>query len=167
MNGSSTGAGGSAPKHVQQFNAENHLRWDSLGEFLAIAVSLEDLCTKTDNAKALVLSKTMNDAIGKFLDENKSPSRKAGELDNRGSHFYLALYWADALAAQTDDPDLAAQFAPCATTLAENETTIVEELNAVQGQPMDIGGYYQPDEEKATAAMRPCAVFNDALAKLG
>ena len=162
-----TGAGGSAPKHVQQFNAENHLRWDSLGEFLAIAVSLEDLGTKTDNAKALVLSKTMNDAIGKFLDENKSPSRKAGELDNRGSHFYLALYWADALAAQTDDPDLAAQFAPCATTLAENETTIVEELNAVQGQPMDIGGYYQPDEEKAIAAMRPCAVFNDALAKLG
>ena len=162
-----TGAGGSAPKHVQQFNAENHLRWDSLGEFLAIAVSLEDLGTKTNNAKALVLSQTMNDAIGKFLDENKSPSRKAGELDNRGSHFYLALYWAEALAAQTDDPNLAAQFAPCATTLAQNETAIVDELNAVQGNPMDIGGYYQPNEAKASAAMRPCAVFNDALAKLG
>ena len=162
-----TGAGGSAPKHVQQFNAENHLRWDSLGEFLAIAVSLEDLGTKTDNAKALVLSKTMNDAIGKFLDENKSPSRKVNELDNRGSHFYLALYWAEALTAQTDDPDLAAQFAPCATALAENETVIVEELNAVQGQPMDIGGYYQPDDTKANAAMRPCAVFNEASAALG
>jgi len=161
-----TGAGGSAPKHVQQFNAENHLRWDSLGEFLAIAVSLEDLGTKTGNAKALVLSQTLNDAIGQFLDENKSPSRKVNELDNRGSHFYLALYWAQALAAQTDDTDLAAQFAPCAATLAENESSIVEELNTLQGQPMDIGGYYQPNEEQAAAAMRPCAVFNEALAAL-
>ena len=158
-----TGAGGSAPKHVQQFNAENHLRWDSLGEFLAIGVSLEDLGTKTGNTKALILSKTLNDAIGKFLDENKSPSRKVNELDNRGSHFYLTLYWAQALAKQTEDPDLAAQFTSCATTLAENESAIVEGLNEVQDQAMDIGGYYQPDEEKADAAMRPCALFNDAL----
>jgi len=158
-----TGAGGSAPKHVQQFNAENHLRWDSLGEFLAIGVSLEDLGTKTGNTKALILSKTLNDAIGKFLDENKSPSRKVNELDNRGSHFYLTLYWAQALAKQTEDPYLAAQFTSCATTLAENESAIVEGLNEVQDQAMDIGGYYQPDEEKADAAMRPCALFNDAL----
>ena len=162
-----TGAGGSAPKHVQQFNAENHLRWDSLGEFLAIAVSLEDLGTKTGNTKALVLSQTLNDAIGQFLDENKSPSRKVNELDNRGSHFYLALYWAQALAVQTDDTGLAAQFAPCAATLAENESAIVEELNTLQGQPMDIGGYYQPNEKQAASAMRPCAVFNEALAVLG
>ncbi|MBC8326253.1 MAG: NADP-dependent isocitrate dehydrogenase [Verrucomicrobia subdivision 3 bacterium] len=162
-----TGAGGSAPKHVQQFNAENHLRWDSLGEFLAIAVSLEDLGTKTGNAKALVLSQTLNDAIGQFLDENKSPSRKVNELDNRGSHFYLTLYWAQALAAQTEDADLATQFAPCAASLAENESAIVEELNTLQGQPMDIGGYYQPDEAKTAAAMRPNAVFNEALAALG
>ena len=162
-----TGAGGSAPKHVQQFNAENHLRWDSLGEFLAIAVSLEDLGTKTGNTKALVLSQTLNDAIGQFLDENKSPSRKVNELDNRGSHFYLTLYWAQALAAQTEDADLATQFAPCAASLAENESAIVEELNTLQGQPMDIGGYYQPDEAKTAAAMRPNAVFNEALAALG
>ena len=162
-----TGAGGSAPKHVQQFNAENHLRWDSLGEFLAIAVSLEDLGTKTGNAKALVLSQTLNAAIGQFLDENKSPSRKVNELDNRGSHFYLTLYWAQALAAQTEDADLATQFAPCAASLAENESAIVEELNTLQGQPMDIGGYYQPDEAKTAAAMRPNAVFNEALAALG
>ena len=162
-----TGAGGSAPKHVQQFNAENHLRWDSLGEFLAIGVSLEDLGTKTENAKALVLAKTLNEAIGKFLDENKSPSRKVNELDNRGSHFYLALYWAEALAAQSEDAALASQFAPCAATLVENEAAIVEELNAVQGQPMNIGGYFQPDEATTTAAMRPSAVFNEALAALG
>ena len=161
-----TGAGGSAPKHVQQFNAENHLRWDSLGEFLAIGVSLEDLGTKTGNTKALILSKTLNDAIGKFLEENKSPSRKVNELDNRGSHFYLTLYWAQALAKQTEDPDLTAQFTSCATTLAENESAIVEGLNEVQDQAMDIGGYYQPDEEKADAAMRPCALFNDALKSL-
>ena len=162
-----TGAGGSAPKHVQQFNAENHLRWDSLGEFLAIAVSLEDLGTKTGNAKALILSQTLNDAIGQFLDENKSPSRKVNELDNRGSHFYLALYWAQALANQTDEADLAAQFSPCAAALAENESAIIEELNTLQGQPMDIGGYYQPNEEKAAAAMRPCEMFNEALSALG
>ena len=162
-----TGAGGSAPKHVQQFNAENHLRWDSLGEFLAIAVSLEDLGTKTGNAKALILSQTLNDAIGQFLDENKSPSRKVNELDNRGSHFYLALYWAQALATQTDDGDLADQFSPCAAALAENESAIIEELNTLQGQPMDIGGYYQPNEEKAAAAMRPCEMFNEALSALG
>ena len=158
-----TGAGGSAPKHVQQFNAENHLRWDSLGEFLAIGVSLEDLSTKTGNTKALILSKTLNDAIGKFLEENKSPSRKVNELDNRGSHFYLTLYWAQALAKQTEDPDLATQFTPCATTLAENESAIIDQLNAVQNQAMDIGGYYQPNEEKADAAMRPCVLFNEAL----
>jgi isocitrate dehydrogenase len=162
-----TGAGGSAPKHVQQFNAESHLRWDSLGEFLAIAVSLEDLGTKTGNAKALILSQTLNDAIGQFLDENKSPSRKVNELDNRGSHFYLALYWAQALATQTDDAALAAQFSPCAAALAENESAIIEELNTLQGQPMDIGGYYQPNDEKATAAMRPCEMFNEALSALG
>ena len=162
-----TGAGGSAPKHVQQFNAENHLRWDSLGEFLAIAVSLEDLGIKTGNAKALILSQTLNDAIGQFLDENKSPSRKVNELDNRGSHFYLALYWAQALATQTDDGDLADQFSPCAAALAENESAIIEELNTLQGQPMDIGGYYQPNEAKAAAAMRPCEMFNEALSALG
>ena len=161
-----TGAGGSAPKHVQQFNAENHLRWDSLGEFLAIAVSLEDLGTKINNAKALVLSRTLNEAIGKFLDENKSPSRKVNELDNRGSHFYLALYWAQALAVQTGDAELQSQFSPFAETLAQNEHAIVEELIAVQGPPMDIGGYYQPDEEKTNAAMRPSELFNDALAAL-
>ena len=161
-----TGAGGSAPKHVQQFNAENHLRWDSLGEFLAIAVSLEDLGTKTGNAKALILSQTLNDAIGQFLDENKSPSRKVNELDNRVSHFYLALYWAQALATQTDNGDLAAQFSPCAAALAENETAIIEELNSLQGQPMDIGGYYQPNDEKAAAAMRPCEMFNEVLSAL-
>ncbi len=161
-----TGAGGSAPKHVQQFNAENHLRWDSLGEFLAIAVSLEDLGNKSGNPKALVLSQTLDEATSKFLKENKSPSRKVNELDNRGSHFYLALYWAQALAAQTEDSDLAAQFTPCATTLAENESAIIEELNKVQDQTMDIGGYYQPDEKKAAAAMRPSNLFNEALATL-
>jgi isocitrate dehydrogenase len=161
-----TGAGGSAPKHVQQFNTENHLRWDSLGEFLAIAVSLEDLGNKSGNSKALVLSQTLDEATSKFLEENKSPSRKVNELDNRGSHFYLALYWAQALATQTEDPDLAAQFTPCATTLAKNESVIIEELNEVQDQAMDIGGYYQPDEEKAAAAMRPSNLFNDALATL-
>ena len=158
-----TGAGGSAPKHVKQFNAENHLRWDSLGEFLAIGVSLEDLGTKTGNTKALILSKTLNDAIGKFLEENKSPSRKVNELDNRGSHFYLTLYWAQALAKQAEDPDLATQFTPCATTLAKNESAIIDQLNAIQNQAMDVGGYYQPNEEKADAAMRPCVLFNEAL----
>ncbi len=162
-----TGAGGSAPKHVQQFMAEGHLRWDSLGEFLALGVSLEDLGTKTGNAKALVLSKTLNEAIGRFLDENKSPSRVVNELDNRGSHFYLTLYWAQALAAQEDDPGLGEQFSTCAKDLASNEQAIVDELIAAQGSPMDIGGYYQPDEDRASAAMRPSKVFNDILAALG
>jgi isocitrate dehydrogenase len=142
------------------------LRWDSLGEFLAIAVSLEDLGNKSGNPKALVLSQTLDKATSKFLEENKSPSRKVNELDNRGSHFYLALYWAQALATQPEDSDLAAQFTPCATTLAENESAIIEELNEVQDQAMDIGGYYQPDEEKAAAAMRPSNLFNEALATL-
>ena len=161
-----TGAGGSAPKHVQQFNGENHLRWDSLGEFLAIAVSLEDLGTKDNNAKALVLSRTLNEAIGKFLDENKSPSRKVNELDNRGSHFYLALYWAQALAAQNDDVELQSQFSSFAETLAKNEHVIVAKLISVQGPSMDIAGYYQPDDGKTNSAMRPSELFNDALAAL-
>ena len=162
-----TGAGGSAPKHVQQFNSENHLRWDSLGEFLAIAVSLEDLGGKSNNNRALILSRTLNDAIGKLLDENKSPSRKVNELDNRGSHFYLALYWAQALTSQTEDADLAAEFSECTNILQNQETTIINELNELQGCAMDIGGYYQPDPEKAADAMRPCSIFNKALEELG
>ena len=162
-----TGAGGSAPKHVQQFNKENHLRWDSLGEFLAIAVSLEDLGNKTGNAAANILSKTLNEAIGKILDNNKSPSRKVNELDNRGSHFYLAIYWAQALAAQEGDATLKEYFSGLAQSLASQQQTIVEELNSVQGTAQDIGGYYQPDEEKANKAMRPSATFNQALEALG
>ena len=162
-----TGAGGSAPKHVQQFNSENHLRWDSLGEFLAIAVSLEDLGGKSNNNRALILSRTLNDAIGKLLDENKSPSRKVNELDNRGSHFYLALYWAQALTSQTEDADLAAEFSECADILKREEITIIKELNDIQGCSIDIGGYYQPDPEKAADAMRPCSIFNKALEELG
>ena len=162
-----TGAGGSAPKHVQQFNSENHLRWDSLGEFLAIAVSLEDLGGKSNNNRALILSRTLNDAIGKLLDENKSPSRKVNELDNRGSHFYLALYWAQALAVQTEDAEFAAEFAKCANILKREEITIIKELNDIQGCSIDIGGYYQPDPEKAADAMRPCSIFNKALEELG
>jgi len=158
-----TGAGGSAPKHVQQFVEEGHLRWDSLGEFLAIGVSLEDLAEKSGNAKAKVLADCLNDAIGKFLDENKSPSRKVNELDNRGSHFYLALFWAEALAGQEGDSELQERFGPLANTLRKNEQAIVEELNAAQGKPVDLGGYYLPDERKASAAMRPSALFNDAL----
>ncbi|MED5452924.1 MAG: NADP-dependent isocitrate dehydrogenase, partial [Verrucomicrobiota bacterium] len=161
-----TGAGGSAPKHVQQFNAENHLRWDSLGEFLAIAVSLEDLGNKTDNKRALILSRTLNDAIGKLLDENKSPSRKVNELDNRGSHFYLSLYWAKSLATQAEDLDFAAEFSDCAEFLEKNESAIINELNAIQGQPMDIGGYYHPNDEEAADAMRPSSIFNSALSDL-
>jgi isocitrate dehydrogenase len=161
-----TGAGGSAPKHVQQFLEEGHLRWDSLGEFLALAVSLEDLGAKTDDAKALVLAKTLNEATGKFLDNDKSPSRKVNELDNRGSHFYLALYWAEALAAQTKDVDLQSQFAPLAKQLAANESKIVDELNAAQGSPVDIGGYYHPDPGKTQHAMRPSATLNAALNSL-
>ena len=158
-----TGAGGSAPKHVQQFVKENHLRWDSLGEFLALAVSLEFLAEKTGNARAGVLGATLDSATGRLLEEGRSPSRKVGELDNRGSHFYLALYWAQALAEQTDDAELAAAFAPLARRLAENEEAIVAELAAVQGSPVDLGGYYSVDKAKADAVMRPSATFTDAL----
>ncbi|MFT7677956.1 MAG: isocitrate dehydrogenase [Planctomycetota bacterium] len=162
-----TGAGGSAPKHVQQFNAENHLRWDSLGEFLALAVSLEHLADTTDNARAKLLGQTLDQATGKFLLNGKSPSRKVNELDNRGSHFYLALYWAQALVEQDSDAEMKAAFAGLAETLAADENKIVDELNAVQGQSMDIGGYYFPNPELAAAAMRPSATFNGALAQLG
>lgn len=161
-----TGAGGSAPKHVQQFLEEGHLRWDSLGEFLALAVSLEDLGHKTQNGKALVLAATLNQATGRFLDNDKSPTRKVGQLDNRGSHFYLALYWAQALAAQTQDAELQQRFAKLAAVLSAKEAEIVGQLNAAQGKPVDIGGYYQPDAAKAAAAMRPSSVFNDALASI-
>jgi isocitrate dehydrogenase len=158
-----TGAGGSAPKHVQQLVEENHLRWDSLGEFLALAVSLEDLGLKTGNHKAKILARTLDAATGKLLDNRKSPSPKTGELDNRGSQFYLSLFWAQELAAQTDDAALAATFAPLAKKLADDEATIVAELLAVQGKPVDIGGYYKLDEAKVTAAMRPSATFNAAI----
>jgi isocitrate dehydrogenase len=158
-----TGAGGSAPKHVQQLVEENHLRWDSLGEFLALAVSLEDLGIKTGNAKAKILAKTLDAATGKLLDNRKSPSPKTGELDNRGSQFYLSMYWAQELAAQTEDAELAARYAPLAKALAENEQKIVAELMEVQGKPVDIGGYYKPDEAKVTAVMRPSPTFNKAL----
>ena len=159
-----TGAGGSAPKHVQQLVEENHLRWDSLGEFLALAVSLEDEGIKTGNGKAKVLAKALDAATGKLLDNSKGPSPKTGQLDNRGSQFYLTLYWAQALAEQSEDAELAKRFAPLAKTLAANEQKIVDELNAVQGKPVDIGGYYFPDREKVSAVMRPSATFNAALA---
>ncbi len=158
-----TGAGGSAPKHVQQLVEENHLRWDSLGEFLALAVSLEELGIKTGNARAKLLAKTLDEATGKLLDENKSPSRRTGELDNRGSQFYLAMYWAQALAAQSEDKDLAAKFASLAKALGDNEQKIVDELKAVQGKPVDIGGYYLADQAKVTAVMRPSATLNSLL----
>jgi isocitrate dehydrogenase len=161
-----TGAGGSAPKHVQQFVEEGHLRWDSLGEFLALAESLDHFGSVTHNAKAKVFAKTLDQANGKFLDENKSPGRAAGELDNRGSHFYLALYWAQALAAQTEDATLQAEFAPVAKALGENEAKIVAELKAASGKPVDLGGYYRPDFAKASAALRPSATFNAILASL-
>ena len=161
-----TGAGGSAPKHVQQFVEEGHLRWDSLGEFLAIAVSLEDLADKTQNAKAKVLADTLNQAIGVFLDENKSPSRKVNELDNRGSHFYLTLFWAEALASQSGDEELQGRFTPFAEKVRSQEEAIVSELNDAQGAPVDLGGYYLPDPEKASRAMRPSPLFNDALDSL-
>jgi isocitrate dehydrogenase len=151
---------------VQQFQKENHLRWDSLGEFLALGPSLELLATSTGNKRAQVLADALDAATGRFLEENRSPSRKVGELDNRGSHFYLALYWAQALVEQTDDSELGTQFKPLADALAENEEKIVEELNAVQGEPADIGGYYRPDLAKAAAAMRPSQTFNDALASV-
>ena len=158
-----TGAGGSAPKHVQQFNKENHLRWDSLGEFLALEVSLEHLAETTGNAKAKVLSEALGVATGKVLDNGKSPSRKVHELDNRGSHFYLALYWSQALAEQTDDESLQQAFAPLAKQLTENEAKIVEELNSIQGTGQDINGYYFADRALASAAMRPSDTLNEAL----
>src|SRR5687767_8704425 len=161
-----TGAGGSAPKHVQQFVAENYLRWDSLGEFLALAASLEHLANRYDNPKAKVLADTLDTANAQFLDSNRSPSRKVGGLDNRGSHFYLAMYWAQALAAQDDDAALKRTFAPVAKALTENEAKIVAELAAVQGSAVDIGGYYRPDQAKLAKAMRPSATLNAALEAL-
>ncbi len=161
-----TGAGGSAPKHVQQFVEENYLRWDSLGEFLALAASLEHLAERYDNPRARLLAKSLDEATGKFLDENKSPSRKVGELDNRGSHFYLAFYWAQALAAQDDDAELKGIFTGLASTLQQNEARIVEELNSVQGHAVDIGGYYRPDLDKVSRAMRPSETLNTALASI-
>lgn len=158
-----TGAGGSAPKHVQQFEKENHLRWDSLGEFLALAVSLEHLATNFDNPKAQVLADTLDAATAKFLENNKSPSRKVGELDNRGSHFYLALYWAEALSVQDKNLELKEKFASLAGKLAEAESIIVEELNSAQGKAMDIGGYYRPDPKLVAKAMRPSATFNAVI----
>jgi isocitrate dehydrogenase len=161
-----TGAGGTAPKHVQQFEEEGYLRWDSLGEFLATAASLEHLARVFNNPKAQVLAETLDEANGKFLATNKSPARKVGELDNRGSHFYLALYWAQALAAQTKDKDLQKRFAPLAKTLTENEAKINAELIAAQGKPVDLGGYYRFDPAKAAQAMRPSATLNAALASI-
>lgn len=158
-----TGAGGSAPKHVQQFMSENHLRWDSLGEFLALAVSLEDLAIKTDNAKAAVLAKTLDQANGAFLSNNKSPSRKVGELDTRGSHYYLCLYWAEALAAQNEDAELQEHFSAIATQLRSNEAAIVEELNQAQGGPVEIGGYYHSDPAKTAEVMRPSGILNGII----
>ena len=161
-----TGAGGSAPKHVQQFTAENYLRWDSLGEFFALAASLEHLAETTGNKKAMVLAETLDKANGKFLEENKSPGRKLGTLDNRGSHFYLTLYWAQALASQDEDAELKRIFTPVAVEFATNEQNIVAELAAVQGKPTDIGGYYRPDDAKASAVMRPSATFNRILSSI-
>jgi isocitrate dehydrogenase len=162
-----TGAGGSAPKHVQQFVKEGYLRWDSLGEFSAFSASLEHLGSAFGNPKALVLAETLDQAIGKFLDNNKSPARKVGQIDNRGSHFYLALYWAEALAAQNKDKELSARFAGVAKQLGENAAKIDQELLASQAKPMDIGGYYDPDPVKTSKGMRPSATFNaiiDAIA---
>jgi isocitrate dehydrogenase len=158
-----TGAGGSAPKHVQQLVEENHLRWDSLGEFLALAVSLEDIGDKNSNPKVKILARTLDEATGALLENNKSPSPRTGELDNRGSQFYLAMYWAQALAAQTEDKELQAHFAPIAKALTDNEQKIIAELKAVQGKPVDIGGYYMPDLKKCDVVMRPSATFNEIL----
>jgi isocitrate dehydrogenase len=162
-----TGAGGSAPKHVQQLLKENYLRWDSLGEFLALAVSFEQLAQSTGNRRAQVLADTLDRATGTFLNEDKSPTRHLGGIDNRGSHFYLSLYWAQELARQADDPQLAQAFAGLAKVLSEQEQAIVDELIAVQGSPVDIGGYYQPDPALAAAVMRPSSIFNEAIATLG
>jgi isocitrate dehydrogenase len=158
-----TGAGGSAPKHVKQLVEENHLRWDSLGEFLALAASLEELGIKTNNAKAKVLAKALDAATGKLLDNSKNPSPKTGQLDNRGSQFYLAMYWAQELAAQTEDKELQTKFASLAKTLTDNEQKILSELQAVQGKPVDIGGYYILDPKKVSEIMRPSATLNAAL----
>jgi isocitrate dehydrogenase len=158
-----TGAGGSAPKHVQQLVKEDYLRWDSLGEFLALAVSFEFLGDKTGNARAALLGATLDQATGRVLEENRSPARKVGQIDNRGSHFYLALYWAQALAGQTEDAEAAALFAPLAELLATQEDTIVAELLAVQGRPVDLGGYYYVDKAKTDAVMRPSATLNAAI----
>jgi isocitrate dehydrogenase len=155
-----TGAGGSAPKHVQQFLAEGHLRWDSLGEYCALVPSLELIAKNTGGARATLLARTLDEAIGRYLEDARYPSRKVNEIDNRGSTYYLALAWAQALAAQTDDADLAKRFAPVAKALAENEEKITAELLAAQGSPVDIGGYYHPDQTKCAAAMRPSATFN-------
>ena len=161
-----TGAGGSAPKHVEQFVTEGHLRWDSLGEFLALAVSLEHLGETFGNEQAKLLGATLDKATGRWLEEDKSPARVVGKLDNRGGHFYLAMYWAEELAKQTEDPSLAAKFAPIAKAMAQNEEKIVAEYNGSQGKPVDIGGYYRPDESKTSVAMRPSGTFNDILARL-
>jgi isocitrate dehydrogenase len=158
-----TGAGGSAPKHVQQFVEEGHLRWDSLGEFLALAVSLDHLGDTFNNDRAKVLGKTLDQATAKFLENGKSPSRKVNELDNRGSHFYLAMYWAEALANQDEDAALKTIFTPVAKNMASSEQKIIEELNGAQGSPVDIGGYYRPDGEKTSNAMRPSKTLNDLL----
>jgi isocitrate dehydrogenase len=158
-----TGAGGSAPKHVQQFNAEGHLRWDSLGEFLALAVSIEDLADKTGSRPARIIAKALDEANGRYLEENKSPSRKVNEIDNRGSHYYLAMYWAQAVAENGEDDALATRFAAAAQALADNEAAIVEELLAAQGDAVDIGGYFQPNDELASAAMRPSATLNSII----
>jgi isocitrate dehydrogenase len=161
-----TGAGGSAPKHVQQFEQENYLRWDSLGEFLALASSFEYLAQRTGNARAQVLADTLDRATGRFLDADRSPGRKLGTIDNRGSHIYLAIYWADELAQQTADAELASKFAVIAAQLAESEEKIVQELIAVQGSPVNLGGYFRPNVDKAAAAMRPSPTFNRILASL-
>ena len=158
-----TGAGGSAPKHVQQFISENHLRWDSLGEFLALASSLTHIGRRLNNSKALLLAETLDQGIEIYLNENKSPSRKVNEIDNRGSHFYLTMYWAQALATQDKDADMKARFALLAQILEENEAKITEELLAVQGTPVDLKGYYKPDDEIAEKMMRPSETFNAAL----
>jgi len=162
-----TGAGGSAPKHVEQFVEEGHLRWDSLGEFLALEPSLMDIGINNKNEKAKILSQTLGSAIGKFLDENKSPSRKKMEIDNRGSHFYLALFWAEALAEQDYNADLKAEFGPVAKKLKDNEKSICQDLIDCQGKTVDIGGYYHPDASKISKAMRPSSVFNKVLEDLG
>ena len=161
-----TGAGGSAPKHVDQFEKENHLRWDSLGEFLALAVSLEHLAEATDNSKARVLGEALDSATEQFLLNDKSPSRKCGELDNRGSHFYLALYWAQELATQNEDSALKNHFIPIANKMLANEEAIVNELNNAQGKAMDVGGYYAPIEDLAESAMRPSAILNSIISDI-